>query len=63
MRDDVGLDQGCDSRDGESVWIRHFVAATAQTRPDFTCSQLAPHPLQRLASPIWLRLRSSVSRN
>lgn len=34
-----------------------------QHRPDFACSQLAPCPLQQcLTSPIWLRLRSSISR-
>ena len=35
-----------------------------QRRPDFTRSQFASHPLQPcLTNPIWLRLRSSISRN
>ena len=42
MRDDVGLDQGCNSRDGESVWIRQSAAATAQTRLHSLAALSAP---------------------
>ena len=45
-------------------WKAERTRRRPQRRLDFTRSQFAPRPLQPcLTNPIWLRLRSSISRN